>query len=535
MTQTKKMTIQLRIFLLLGLFVFGMCALQSVNVFMNSRLSKTVVTPKFEEQVLNTHKTTLRSATEAMISGLVPKLEGVTDPQQQYKIIEEATDPVRFYEDKSGYFFSYTMDGVRVNVPPNKSKNGENFINLEDKNGVKLVQELIREAQQGGGFVVYYFEKPGQGLQPKLAYSQQIPGTDVLIGAGVYIDNVEAEKAALFSALKEAKKKFTVIQTIIYSVIFIGTVGFGWLVSRDTSKTISQAVKEIGFGTEQILNTSSQVASASQSLAESCSEQAASQEESSSSLTEILSLTRKNTDHSQQANRLSSDAEKAVDEGSQAIHKMNEAIQKIRSSSDETSRIIKVIDEIAFQTNLLALNAAVEAARAGEAGKGFAVVAEEVRNLAIRSADAARNTSSLIEDAVKNANEGVKITDEVNNALGRITDSISKTSQIAAEIARASSEQTDGLEQVAASVNEIDKATQQNAAVAEESASASEELKCQTEKLSQVMLSLKKLVGDKALKEKNSSPQKATALSTRDQLYHDIAKKSAQEQTVHHF
>ena len=528
MSRNNKVTIQTRILFLVGLFVCGMVLLQAVNYFMNRHVSNSAIWPMFEEQILNTHRTTLRSATEAMVCSLQSKLEGVTDPKEQYKIIEQETDPVRFYPDKSGYFFSYTLDGTRVNVPPNKSKNGQNFIDLVDKNGVRLVEELCNQARKGSGFVIYHFEKPGKGVQPKLAYSQLIPGTDILIGAGVYIDNVEEEKAKLSAELSKAKKRFAVIQIVIYSGIFVGTVAFGWLISRDTTKTISRAVEEIGTGAEQIYNTSTQVASASQSLAESCSEQAASQEESSSSLSEILSLTRKNTVHSQEANKLSSDAEKAVSEGSDSIQKMNEAIQKIRSSSDETSRIINVINEIAFQTNLLALNAAVEAARAGEAGKGFAVVAEEVRNLAIRSADAAQNTSSLIEDSVRNANDGVQIAHEVNDALDRITESIVKTSQIAEEIASASSEQTSGLEQVSASVDQIDKATQQNAAIAEESASASEELKSQTDKLNQAMATLKQLVGNKQVNT-GGNRKTSTRLADSDELFHAISDRGGKK------
>jgi len=518
----KKITVQKRILFLLVLFVGGMALLQTVNTLINRHVSNAVILPMFETQVLNTHKTTLKSATESVITGLTAKLEGITDPREQYKIIERETDPIRFYDDGSGYFFSYTLDGTRINVPINKSQNGVNLINVEDQNGVKFVSELCRQAGQGGGFVVYHFEKEGKGIQPKLSYAQQIPGTDVFIGTGVYIDNVEEEKAGLFEAVASAKARLGIIQISICSIIFFGTVGVGWLISRDTTKTISKAVREIGIGTEQILATSTQVASASQSLAESCSRQAASQEESSSSLAEILSLTRKNTQNSQEANRLSTDAEKAVSEGSQAVSRMNDAIGRIRTSSEETSRIIKVIDEIAFQTNLLALNASVEAARAGEAGKGFAVVAEEVRNLAIRSADAARNTSSLIEDAVKNAGDGVAIANEVTVALERITESISKTSRIAGEIAHASGEQTDGLEQVSGSVQQIDVITQQNAAIAEESASASEELKNQTEKLNWITAALKELAGEKQVEP--CRPAAAGKLSRSDLAFHAIAR-----------
>jgi methyl-accepting chemotaxis protein len=271
-------------------------------------------------------------------------------------------------------------------------------------------------------------------------------------------------------------------------------------------------------------------------MAEGASEQASSLEETSASLEEMASMTRQNADNASQANSLMGEAKQVVAEGSGAMTHMATAIGEIKQSADETAKIIKTIDEIAFQTNLLALNAAVEAARAGEAGKGFAVVAEEVRNLAMRSAEAAKNTSSLIEESVKNANTGVDIAGEVSKVLSEIASSIGKTTELVAEIAAASQEQAQGIDQVNTAVTQMDKVTQQNAANAEESASASEELNAQAESLNHVVGDLLTLAGGQTRTGRTmstASHQKSTGacvtpaqghgLSTTDQAYHGIA------------
>jgi methyl-accepting chemotaxis protein len=208
----------------------------------------------------------------------------------------------------------------------------------------------------------------------------------------------------------------------------------------------------------------------------------------------MASMTKQNADNAKQANILAGEASASADKGANAMESMASAIQEIKHSSDETAKIIKVIDEIAFQTNLLALNAAVEAARAGEAGKGFAVVAEEVRNLAQRSAEAAKNTSSLIEGSQKNADNGVRATEEFMVILKGITSSVKKVTDLIGEVSAASSEQAQGIDQVNAAVSQMDQVTQQNAASAEESASASEELAAQAQQLQSIVSELTVIV-----------------------------------------
>ena len=246
---------------------------------------------------------------------------------------------------------------------------------------------------------------------------------------------------------------------------------------------LDKALGQVGQATLQVSSAAQQISAGSQSLAQGANEQASSLEEVSSSLEEMASMTRQNADNALQAKNLAGEADGNAKQGSEAMSRMDTAIVKIKDSSDQTAKIVKTIDEIAMQTNLLALNAAVEAARAGEAGRGFAVVAEEVRNLAQRSAQAAKSTADMIGESVKNADEGVKIAREVAKSFESIAVSSRKVNDLIAEIASASKEQSQGIEQVNSAVSQMDKVTQQTAANAEESASSSEELSSQAEEL----------------------------------------------------
>lgn len=242
---------------------------------------------------------------------------------------------------------------------------------------------------------------------------------------------------------------------------------------------LRDVITRIGDSVAQVSEGATQVSSSSQLLAEGASEQASSLEEVSSALEELTAMTRTNSENSIQADQLAVKAREAADKGGEIVTELNGSMQGISEASDKIGKIIKVIEEIAFQTNLLALNAAVEAARAGEHGKGFAVVAEEVRNLAGRASDAAKEITGLIENSNKRSQDGVKIAGDVGTALNTILDDVRRVSDLIEQIATASQEQTQGIEQINASVSQMDKVTQQNAAGAEESASAAEQMNAQ--------------------------------------------------------
>lgn len=253
------------------------------------------------------------------------------------------------------------------------------------------------------------------------------------------------------------------------------------------AENLERALSDVAASSEQVTGAAGAIASGSQSLAAGTSEQAASIEEVSSSLQEIEAMVQQSTESAAEATRLADGAQLAAERGTEGIRELNEAMTRIKQSSDATTRIVRTIDEIAFQTNLLALNAAVEAARAGDAGRGFAVVAEEVRSLALRAAEAAKSTASLIEEGAANAVAGVGATERVSSALQDIAQRTSNVSTVMATIVAASDQQRQGIGQVNVAVTQLSAGTQSAAANAEESASASEELSGQAQAMQQVV------------------------------------------------
>jgi methyl-accepting chemotaxis protein len=267
-----------------------------------------------------------------------------------------------------------------------------------------------------------------------------------------------------------------------------------WFNRLYVDRPLSVAIEHIDASSNQTASASREISSSSLALAEGSTEQAASLEETSASLEEMAGMTKHNAENARLAKDEAGQARASADAGSDQMRAMHSAMQAIQTASGDITKILKVIDEIAFQTNILALNAAVEAARAGDAGMGFAVVAGEVRALAQRSAQAARETSAKIEDAVTKSQQGVQITGEVAKSFEVIQQRIRKLDELVAQIANASAEQSTGIQQVTVAVSEMDRVTQSNAAAAEEGASASEELNSQAQGLNTAVGELRKLV-----------------------------------------
>jgi methyl-accepting chemotaxis protein len=270
------------------------------------------------------------------------------------------------------------------------------------------------------------------------------------------------------------------VNHVLYSAIglVVGICAVCWVVIL-ASQSLKGALKGISLlmtGTDQVAAASAQILETSQSLAEGAAAQSSSLEETSSSLEEMSSMTKQNADNANQAKAMMTETKQIVEKVDSHMQKMAAAIIEITKTSEDTGKIIKTIDEIAFQTNLLALNAAVEAARAGEAGSGFAVVANEVRNLALRAAEAARNTNSLIDNTIKAVKQGNELTTATQEASRENVAVAGKVAQLIDEIAQASSEQALGIDQINKAVSEMDKVTQRTTTNATESATASQEM-----------------------------------------------------------
>jgi methyl-accepting chemotaxis protein len=394
----------------------------------------------------------LKTATgqPAGVFGTVIKMETLSEKITNIKLGE------------TGYPFMANKTGTIIAHP---KKDLILKLDLKTLNGMESITKSMMA--QESGVKDYHYKGDG-----KIAGFAPVP----IAGWSIAVTQNDAE----FMAPVYSIRNFILVAGAIFLVITLITVL--WF-ARSIVMPINQIIEGLNEGSAQVASASNEVASSSQSLAEGASEQAASIEETSASMEEMASMTQKNAENAGQADSLMKEANIVVKDANESMGMLIGSMEDISKASEETSKIIKTIDEISFQTNLLALNAAVEAARAGEAGAGFAVVADEVRNLAMRAAEAAKNTALLIEGTVKKVNQGSELVTKTNAAFTQVSQSTGKVGDIVAEISEASNEQSKGIEQVNIAITEMDKVVQQNAANAEESASASEEMNAQAEQV----------------------------------------------------
>lgn len=378
-------------------------------------------------------------------------------------IINFLTDKVANVKiGQTGYAYVIDRTGIVISHP---KKEFILELNMNQQAGMKELTDKMMAAQ--AGYELYSFQgvKKVAGYAPASAANWSVAvaqNYDELMASAHHIRNTIA----------------------VLGVVFLGLTIAGVLIfTRSISLPIRNIAYSLNDASEQVATGASQVSSSSQQLAEGSSEQASALEETASSMEEMSSMTRQNANNAFQAKAMMDETREVVVAVDREIKEAVVAIDEAATISAETGKIIKTIDEIAFQTNLLALNAAVEAARAGEAGAGFAVVADEVRNLALRAADAARNTTSLIENTIKAVSNGSDLAKSAQAAFIKNMENAAKVGGIIEEIAAASDEQAKGIEQVNKAVQEMEKVVQQTAANAEESASASEQMNAQAQQM----------------------------------------------------
>ena len=473
-----------------------------------------VATNQTGRAVMDGIREKVKVGTHSMAIALSEAVAGVEDPAERRRVLREAVADIRFEADESGYYFIYE-DTTVVTVPPSPDLAGQDLNTTADENGVYFVRELAAAAASGGGFVEYVFEKPGQGLQPKVSYAEAIPGTDFWVGTGVYADNVAARQASVASLIDERTSRSVVAALLgvfgAFALVIAPTV---LLLIRSVTRPVSElqtvarsieegdltthaeavgndeiagllatmeamrgrltgVILDVKAAAGSVSSGSRQMAASAEQMSDGATRQASNTEEVSSSMEEMDSNIQQNADNAQETEKIAMKAAEDAERGGRAVEQTVEAMRNIAEK-------INIIEEIARNTNLLALNAAIEAARAGEQGKGFAVVASEVRKLAERSQKAAGEISEL-------STSSVDVAEEAGTVLRELVPGIRRTSELVQEISASSAEQRAGSQQVNKALAGLDQIVQQNASHAEEMASTAEALSGQAEQLQEVI------------------------------------------------
>ncbi|WP_019936216.1 methyl-accepting chemotaxis protein [Bordetella sp. FB-8] len=487
-------------------------------VVVNAWLSRTAMIHE-REQALAEH---VEMAISLIDSYKARAESGDMPLQQAQHMALEQIRPMRYGADKSGYIAIYNTHEVALLVPPLPKVEGTKP-NFKDPNGVNISQMLVERGLPGVTDHVshFMFPKPGQAKPiPKMGYSLGVPGWNWVVFAGAYIDDInQAFYAQLWRILALTLVVGLIVTSGIlwvmrsirkslggepeYAAGIAGRIADGDLagtvrVGQDDRRSLlyamqrmqdslTRTVTAVRRGVQEINVGSREIAEGNADLSSRTEEQAASLEQTAASMEQLAATVKQNAENARQANQLAASASEVAVRGGSAVSEVVDTMQAISASSNKISEIVSVIDGIAFQTNILALNAAVEAARAGEQGKGFAVVAGEVRTLAQRSAQAAKEIKQLIEDSVGKVAVGSNQVERAGATMQEIVASVKRVTDIMGEISAASQEQSSGIDQVNLAVTQMDETTQQNAALVEQAAAAAGSLEEQARQLAQAV------------------------------------------------
>ncbi len=473
------------------------------------------VLPLVEKKLMNEKMVATRNVVEVasdVIESYQAKVKsGEFTLEEAQKRAIESVKQIRY--QGSEYFWINDLEPKMIMHPIKPELDGKSIGDQKDPNGKQIFVEMANVAKEKGeGTVDYQWAKPGASKPvDKISCVKLIKDWGWVVGSGIYVDDVQKEVmamkiqiiiATLVCALAIFAFAFIVArrirQALGEAITASEHIAAGDLTAsiksssedetgqllkalREMNDSLSHIVSEVRTGADSIASATEQISAGNADLSQRTEEQASALEETASSMEELTSTVKQNADNAQQANKLAMTASEVAERGGDVIGRVVNTMGAITQSSRKISDIIGVIDGIAFQTNILALNAAVEAARAGEQGRGFAVVAGEVRNLAQRSAAAAKEIKGLIEDSVSKVEDGSRLVEEAGETTREIVTSIKRVADIMAEISAASLEQSNGIEQVNTAITQMDDVTQQNAALVEEAAAAAESLEDQAQ------------------------------------------------------
>ncbi|HSP31025.1 MAG TPA: methyl-accepting chemotaxis protein [Halomonas sp.] len=528
--QTKVLMLVLLPLLLVTVALVGFDAFSSTQDTRNALAEQ-------RELLIEERRESVRDIVQMATTAIAPIYEeaGANDSEAK-ALAAEMLRAMRF--EGENYIFVYEGDGTNVVLPLSPDREGTNLNDLQAPDGTYIVRDFISVGQGGGGFYEYPWEYPGTDEpQPKHSYVDQLEKWGWVVGAGVYITDVD-EAMAEFEAVSAADLRQSILFSCLLALVLFGLIallafafvrrtlgpikrtsaamhdiaqGRGDLTGRLAVESgdeigelavqfnafvarMQDTLRDVRRSTLSVHQAAGEISQSSEELATRTEQAAANLQQTSASMEEITSTVNHSADNAQQANKLVQSTAEVAREGETAMGQVETTMRDINDSASRISDIISMIDAIAFQTNILALNASVEAARAGEHGRGFAVVAQEVRILASRSSDASKEIRALIDASVQHTHSGAELVRNAGNTMREIVSSVAKVTDVIGEISAGAKEQSSGIGQINTAVAEMDTMTQQNAAMVQESTTAATNMRRHAEHLNQLINSF--VLGD---------------------------------------